>query len=438
MQLNLFHHTFQQSKFTNERQLLYDLFQAYYDTRRNKRNKKSSLAFEQNYESNLFELFEEVRNRAYKIKPSVCFINFHPVQREIFAADFRDRIVHRLVFNCISPIFERIFINDSYSCRKGRGTSYGIKRIDHFIRSCSSNYHDDCYILKLDIKGYFMSINKDLLFSKTKSVLEKFRHREVSSPESEGFAYSEALAHKDSGAFAFKTAKKWNEIIDFELVYYLLKKIIYNNPVENYIRKGSIRDWQGLPPSKSLFCSKEGCGLPIGNLTSQLFSNIYLNDFDQWITHKLKCRYYGRYVDDFVIIHKDKEYLKKLIPQIKEYLKSELKLELHPKKIYLQHYSKGMQFLGAYIKPFRIYIKNSSKGRFYKTLKSWNEFFESKNENEIGKQELHQFASAVNSYLGMMRQYKTYKLRKLMVFNYFPKKMWNYFSVWNLNKIKLR
>jgi hypothetical protein len=280
-----------------------------------------------------------------------------------------------------------------------------------------------------------MSIHKDLLFSKTKSVLEKFRYRKVSVSESEGFACSETIAHEDSEALAFKTEKKWDEMFDFELVYYLLEKIIFNNPVENYLRNGSVKDWQDLPPSKSLFCSNVGCGLPIGNLTSQLFSNIYLNDFDHWITHTLKCRYYGRYVDDFVIVHTDREYLKNLIPKIKAYLKSQLKLDLHPNKIYLQHYSKGVQFLGSYIKPYRIYVKNSTKGRFYKALKTLNTIFESKSEIEIGKQELQQFASAVNSYLGLLGQYNTYKLRKMMVLNDMHKKMWDYFVFYDTVKL---
>jgi len=160
-----------------KKQLLYDLFIAYYDARQNKRNSKSALLFERDYESHLFELYENIINRTYEIKQSVCFINFSPVQREIFAAHFSDRIVHHLVYNYISPIFERVFINDSYSCRTGKGTSYGIKRINHFIKACSDNYKKDCYILKLDIKGYFMAINRQLLFEKTIHILEKFRER---------------------------------------------------------------------------------------------------------------------------------------------------------------------------------------------------------------------------------------------------------------------
>jgi len=109
--------------------LLTDLFLAYYDARRNKRNTINALAFEMNYESNLLTLYDEIISRNYNIKPSICFINFSPVQREIFAADFRNRVIHHLIYNYISPIFDKTFINDSYSCRKGKGTHYGIKRI---------------------------------------------------------------------------------------------------------------------------------------------------------------------------------------------------------------------------------------------------------------------------------------------------------------------
>ena len=100
----------------------------------------------------------------YAIGQSICFIVDKPVKREIFAADFRDRIVHHLIFNYINAIFEKHFIKDSYSCRAGKGTSQGIERVDHFIRSCSENYHKDCWILKLDIKGYFMAMDRNILY----------------------------------------------------------------------------------------------------------------------------------------------------------------------------------------------------------------------------------------------------------------------------------
>lgn len=234
----------------DNKRVLYDLFKAYFDARKNKRNTINALEFEYTFEHNLFALYSEIMKGKYSIKPSICFINFSPVQREIFAADFRDRVVHHLIYNYISPIFEKTFINDSYSCRKGKGTHYGIKRVDHFIRSCSENYKKDCYILKLDIKGYFMAMDRVLLFEMIKHGLKRYQHR-----------------------------------IDFDLplVLYLLEKVIFNDPTKNCIIKGSSSDWKGLPKTKSLFYAKINCGLPIGNLTSQLFGNIYLNEFDHFV-----------------------------------------------------------------------------------------------------------------------------------------------------------
>lgn len=106
--------------------LLIDVFRAYYDARKNKRNTRSQLDFEFNLEENLVRLYEELRNHTYKVGKSVCFITGSTVKREVFAAHFRDRVVHHLLYNYTAPIFERTFIADSYSCRKGMGTLYGV------------------------------------------------------------------------------------------------------------------------------------------------------------------------------------------------------------------------------------------------------------------------------------------------------------------------
>ncbi|MDE5906371.1 MAG: hypothetical protein K2G66_01890 [Alistipes sp.] len=145
--------------------LLTDLFNAYYDARQNKRNTLSQLRFEMNLEDNLMELYHEIDERRYHVGRSICFMTNIPVKREIFAADFRDRVVHHLLCNYVSPLFERTFITDSYSCRKGMGTHFGIGRLEHHIRSCSNNYQWKSYLLKLDIQGYFMNINRELLFN---------------------------------------------------------------------------------------------------------------------------------------------------------------------------------------------------------------------------------------------------------------------------------
>lgn len=103
--------------------LLRDIFIAYEDAKKNKSNTQSALKFSLNYESNLLALYEDIISRTYEISPSTCFIIKKPVMREIFAGDFRDRIVHHLIFNYLSPSCERIFSNDSYACRTGKGTS---------------------------------------------------------------------------------------------------------------------------------------------------------------------------------------------------------------------------------------------------------------------------------------------------------------------------
>ena len=377
--------------------LLIDLFQAYYDTRRNKGSTVNALKFEMYYEKNLFELYEEIKSGKYKISRSICFISFDPVQREIFAGDFRDRIIHHLIYNYISPFFERLFIHDSYSCRTGKGTSYGIKRLNHFIRSCSRNYARDCYILKLDIKGYFMSIDRSLLYQKIEKTLERFQEKAD---------------------------------FDVDLVSSIIRKIVFHDPTKYCIIKGRKEDWFGLPKSKSLFYAGKNKGLPIGNLTSQLFGNVYLDDFDHFMKYKLGIKYYGRYVDDFVIVHSDKEYLKSIIPLLREYLQTHLFLELHPKKIYLQHFSKGVNFLGAIIKPYRIYIRNRTKGNFYKKIQYWNNFLKEK-QYILNKKDLSQFLSSINSYLGMLQRYNTYKLRKKMLLQNLSAYFWNYVYISN-------
>lgn len=370
--------------------LLTDIFTAYYDARRNKRNTANALAFEMNFESNLFELYEDIISRKYTIRQSICFINFKPVQREIFAADFRDRVVHHLIYNYIYKIFDGTFINDNYSCRKGKGTHYGIKRIDHFIRSCSENYKKDCYILKLDIRGYFMAMNRLLLFEKVKNVLNQKRNKLETS---------------------------------FDLLVYLIEKVIFNDPTINCIIKGMKADWQGLPKSKSLFYANQNCGLPIGNLTSQLFGNVYMNEFDHFVKKELGIKYYGRYVDDFILVHPDKEYLKWMIEKIKIYLLEDLQLELHPNKIYLQHYSKGVSFLGTIIKPHRIYIAKRTKNNFYNSIKKQSAIAI---DHKPSKSEKEEFISSMNSYLGIMKHYDTYKLRKEMTFKNLSAWWWNY------------
>ena len=152
---------------------------------------------------------------------------------------------------------------------------------------------------------------------------------------------------------------------DRELVLDLCRKVVFRDPARNCVVKGRRSDWDGLPADKSLFHSRPGCGLPIGNLTSQVFANFYLSPFDHFMKHDLGLRYYGRYVDDMVVVHPDRGFLAALVPVAADYLRRELGLTLHPRKIYLQHYAHGVKFLGVIIKPRRIYIESRTKGNFH-------------------------------------------------------------------------
>ena len=136
---------------------LADLFAAYADCRRNKRRTMNALAFEVDYERELIALHEDINTGIYQPRRSIAFVVDKPVKREIFAADFRDRVVHHLIINKLNPLLEKEFIYDSYACRAGRGTHFGIQRIDRFIRQSSLNYTTDCYVLKLDIQGFFVN-----------------------------------------------------------------------------------------------------------------------------------------------------------------------------------------------------------------------------------------------------------------------------------------
>src|ERR1039458_1777397 len=316
-----------------------ELFQAYYDCRSNKRNTTNAIAFEINYESNILTLCQQINDGSYSPGRSIAFIVNKPVTREIFAADFRDRVVHHLIINKLNPLFEKQFIYDSYSCRVNKGTHFGIDRVTRFIRQCSQNYQSPCYILKLDVEGFFMHIDKNILFRR----LESFIHEKYSAP-------------------------------DKALLIELCSKVIFNDPTKNCFIKGNKSDWNNLPLTKSLFHSPANCGLPIGNLTSQILAKFYLDSFDHYIKNEHQIKYYGRYVDDFVIVHPDKEYLKSLVTQIQPFLFSALHLNLHPKKIYLQSCENGVQFLGVVIKPKRTYVARRTKGNFYKTIILWNNF----------------------------------------------------------------
>lgn len=371
---------------------LESLFQAYFDCRKNKRNTINALRFETDYEYNLIALCDELNSNTWHPGRSIAFIINKPVKREIFAADFRDRVVHHWLINQLNPLFEKTFIYESYASRKGRGAHMGIARAAQFIRKCSLNYQRDCYVLKLDIMSFFIRINRRILWERLRCFIEARYHSS-----------------------------------DKVLILEIACKVIQNEPTSHCFIKGKRRDWQDFPKDKSLFYARDHCGLPIGNLTSQVVANFYLNPFDHFIKHDLGVRFYGRYVDDFILVHEDKTFLKSLIPKIEGFLREEIELELHPRKRYLQHYCKGIPFLGVILKPHCIYAGRRIKGNFYEAIARHNMVIK---DHKPTKEEQMAFLCSINSYLGILSHYQTHRLRKSMLKKHLSIWWWNlvYFS----------
>ena len=357
---------------------LSDIFTAYYDCRENKRNTLGALEFELHYETECIDLWNEINNRSYTLKPSTAFIVRDPVQREIFASHFRDRVVHHLIARRLTPILERVLIHDVYSSRKWKGTHYGIKRVDHFMRSCSENYSRDAYVLKLDISGFFMSIDREILWKKVETLIMKY----VDSDEQ-------------------------------EIMLYLIRSILFTDVREWAIIAWDRIDWVWLPHNKSLFYARPWCGLPIGNLTSQLFANIYMHSDDTFVKKTLNMKHYWRYVDDFILVHQDKKYLKLCIPLIRDFLREQLWLTLHPRKIYLQHISKWVLFLGTFIKPYRRYVGKRTKGNFYELIRNINARLS--DPTLLSDLEQERVLAQMNSYLGLLSHTQSYRLRSKMI-----------------------
>jgi hypothetical protein len=232
-------------------------------------------------------------------------------------------------------------------------------------------------VLKLDIRGFFMHINARKLFIRLSNFIDD--------------RYEDA---------------------DSVLLKNLCEIVLMNKPSENCVIRGKLSDWDGLPKDKSLFHSPPDCGLPIGNLSSQVFANFYLNIFDHFVKHDLGMRYYGRYVDDFVLVHESREHLASLIPVIHNFLEIELALEMHPKKIYLQHYSHGVHYLGAVIKPNRLYVGKRTKDNFYESIMRHNAAVAG---HVPSSAERAAFRASMNSYLGVMGHFDTRRLRRSMV-----------------------
>ena len=366
-------------------ELYTDLMRAYRRACLHKNTTRNRIRFELLREEMLAGLTASILRREYVPAPSTRFIVTEPVVREVIAADFRERVVHHYIDEYLTPYIDRILIYDCYSCRKEKGISAGVERLEHHIRSCSRNYAKPCYVLKLDIRSYFMSIDREILYGKAQRLFRWIGRQ--TDPQ---------------------TGRRNDETDRFHTVAYLTGKVIRYDPLEDCVYRGDRKLIGRLPASKSLARSPEGCGLPIGNLTSQLLSNLYLNDFDHYMKERLGLKHYGRYVDDFYIVHNDPAYLLSLIPDIGRFLREDTALTLHPGKIKLLDVRHGIAFLGSYVKPHRRYVLRKTVNRIRAKSERLNrrppKYF-------ADPRRLHGALSSVNSFLGTFARARTYRLR---------------------------
>ncbi|MGF6669161.1 RNA-directed DNA polymerase [Pseudomonas monsensis] len=302
-----------------------DLVQAYYDCRRNKRNTASARHFEKDMEINLLELHDDLIAGTYRPGRSICFVVTRPKAREVWAAAFRDRVVHHLLYNRVAPRFYASFIADSCACIPGRGTLYAAKRLESKIRSASQNWSKPIYYLKCDLANFFVAIDKQVLRQQ----------------------------------LAKKIAEPW--------WLALAETILMHDPREDYVLRSPPHLFNRVPQHKRLTAQPAYLGLPIGNLSSQFFANVYLDALDQFAKHQLGAKHYIRYVDDFVFLHESPQQLNQWREQVEAFL-PRLGAKLNPKKTILQPVDRGVDFVGHVIRPWRRTTRKRSMAQALKRI----------------------------------------------------------------------
>jgi retron-type reverse transcriptase len=276
-----------------------NLLHAWREFRRGKKQKRDVMEFERNLMEHILNLHHDLKYKKYRHSGYDAFKISDPKPRDIHKASVRDRVVHHMLYDALYPFFDTKFIHDSYSCRINKGTHRAMNRFRDFSRIVSKNNTSTCWILKCDIRKFFANIDHIIL----KRILSE-------------------------------------HIKDKQLLE-LLGRVIDSFEAEG----------------------KNDVGLPLGSLTSQLLVNVYMNEFDHFMKRVLKVKYYIRYADDFVILHEDRKYLEDLVPQISEFLETNLKLSLHPNKLFIKTIASGIDFLGWVHFPNHRTLRTATKRR---------------------------------------------------------------------------
>ncbi len=326
-----------------------NLYSASRKARKGKRVRANVMEFEADIEAELLSLREELKTGTYQPGKYREFTIYERKHRRISAAPYRDRVVHHALCSVIEPLFEPAFIHDSYACRKGKGTHRAVERFTQFSRRC-------LYVLKVDIKQYFPSIDHDILLRKVR--------RKIKCPET------------------------------LRLIELIIRGSNIQDPANAYFHEDN------------LFTPYERRrGIPIGNLTSQFFANLYLNEFDHYVKEQLRCRHYLRYVDDIAVFADEKDALWKIKNLLSDYLQRE-RLLLHPGKIHVLPVSKGVDYLGYQVFPGHRLVRKDTTMRFIKKLRKMRKLYNG------SKMTWTDINSSVQAWLGHVLHADSYGLRK--------------------------
>ncbi len=358
------------------------LLHAYHRCKKGKHKSFEVLKFESRLGGNLQQLSKALFNKTYHPKPLKCFVVSHPKPREIFAGCFQDRLVNHLIVEPLEKIWEPKFSPSSYACRKNMGPLTVLKDIQKSVRSISRGGQKEAWALHLDIKSFFVTIDRNIL----------------------------------KNLFLSKAQNPWlRNLIEIVLAY--------DGRIGSYIIEPEQHKAQILP-EKSWYSQGPHQGVPIGSLTSQFGSNLYLNELDQFINRQLRPKKYIRYMDDLLFLDTDQEILETLPSIISEWLRNNRNQDLNHNKTKLVSLKDGLTYLGVICKqtdltkePLQIFPTKKRKWEFTKAVRNcehsewhWPErchplAFPNKYQNQ-------NVLTSVNSHLGLLKHANTFKLRK--------------------------
>lgn len=311
---------------------LRDLHAAWKAARRQKVPSANQLDFDTRWGDRLLDLQEQINAGAWSPRPTTCFVATRPKAREIHAPDFGDRVVHHWLIPKLEAIYERTFIADSFANRRGKGSHAAVRRLQAFVRQVHSGQGGG-YYLQLDIANFFNRIHRPTLYRMLKARMERRR--------------LPWIARKATHA------------------------LLRYSPLEIGVRHvATATDRALVPPHKRLENAPAGCGIPIGNLSSQFFANVYLDRLDQFIKHTLGARRYLRYVDDFVLVHHSREQLLEWKARIVQFLADELRLSLK-EDADPQPLAAGIDFLGYVVRPTHTTVRRRVVSHARAALAAW-------------------------------------------------------------------